>query len=79
MNNLNEIDQLANKLASLATLWRSTHSRQQIEQANQVVRQYHSVMKQLWDLGWRGDDLLPDAELPNQLMPNFYISHWDIK
>ncbi|MCP4542082.1 MAG: hypothetical protein GY832_33570 [Chloroflexi bacterium] len=73
-----EIDSLERELSFLAYTWRGLHS-QEAEKAVEIVSKYHIVFAKLWDLGWDGEGLLPDSELPNDLMPSYYLEKWKIK
>jgi hypothetical protein len=35
-------------------------------------------MDKLWELGWDGTELLPDSELPKEIMPEYFIERWDV-
>jgi hypothetical protein len=78
MSNLsNELSQeLEHRLGVLAMRWRSLHSAQNSEAAVEVVEEYHKVMGRLWALGWDGEGLLPDSELPDRLMPEYFLQRW---
>ncbi len=73
-----EIDSLEHELSLLAYTWRGLDS-QESEKAAEIVREYHMVFAKLWHLGWDGEGLLPDSELPNDLMPSYYLERWKIK
>jgi hypothetical protein len=70
------IHDLELRLADLANQWRRLHSGGQLEAAQVVAQEYHSTMAKLWALGWDGEGLLPDSELPDSLMPDYYIRRW---
>jgi hypothetical protein len=70
------IENLELHLARLANQWREQHSRNQLKAAGATVEEYHSVFKKLWELGWEGEGLLPDSELPDNLMPEYYLARW---
>lgn len=61
-------------LSRFAARWRFEKSHDN-KRANQIVKIYHQVVKFLWDKGWRGD-MMPDGELPENLMPVHYIDYW---
>jgi len=69
INFYSALDNLEGKLSYLAMHWRGVG-------AQELVKQYHKVVQELWDLGWRGTTLLPDSELPDRLMPRYFISYW---
>ena len=73
------IDELELRLASLANRWRGAHSRKNLEVAKAIAKEYDTVFEELWSLGWRGETLLPDSQLPTRLMPDYYLKHWDEK
>ena len=73
------IDKLEVHLSHLAMKWRSLHFQKELEDASKIVDQYHTTMDQLWSLGWDGGDLLPDSELPNELMPKYFLEYWQRK
>ena len=75
-NTETEINELVRRLAVLAFQWRKQHSKNLFEAAQTIVIEYHSVFARLWELGWNGEDLLPDEELPTQLMPDYFIDYW---
>lgn len=56
------------KLGELAGEWGETKS-------DAVVQTYHTVLKSLFELGWDGY-LLPDEELPEELMPDWYLEYY---
>ena len=70
------INDLELRLAHLAYQWRKLHAGGQLEAAQAIVEEYHSTMSRLWALGWDGEGLLPDSELPDNLMPDYYIKRW---
>ncbi|HLO17297.1 MAG TPA: hypothetical protein VK206_20865 [Anaerolineales bacterium] len=69
VNFYSTIDNLERKLSYLAMNWRG-------EKTHSIVKQYHEVVQNLWNLGWRGTTLLADMELPDELMPQYFISYW---
>ena len=80
MSNESElIDKLEVHLSQLATKWRSSHSQNELIDAAKIVEEYHEIMAQLWSLGWNGGDLLPDSELPDELMPKYFLEYWQRK
>ena len=74
-----KIDKLEVRLSRLAMKWRSSHSQKELEDASKIVAEYHTTMNQLWSLGWDGSDLLPDSELPDELMPKYFLEYWQRK
>lgn len=60
----------------LAYWWRGYHSQGKINEASKIVDRYHELMKKFWETGWRGDDLLPTEELPDELMPKYFLEYW---
>jgi hypothetical protein len=46
------------------------------QDADEIVQEYHAVMQQLWDLEWDAN-LDPEEELPDRLMPQYYIDYWN--
>jgi hypothetical protein len=60
-------------LAKLANEWRQQHSSDQLDAAQATVEEYHRIFRELWRLGWEGEELLPDSELPDTLMPKYYL------
>lgn len=73
------IDQLELKLTALASRWRYLHSRQFFSEAETVVQEYHAIVAELWSLGWNGRGLPLDSELPDRLMPDYYVAYWHAK
>jgi hypothetical protein len=73
-----KVDLLECELSSLAYTWRSLGSQESREAAG-IVQKYHAVFAELWSLGWDGEGLLPDSELPNDLMPSHCLERWNIK
>lgn len=63
------------QLAYYAALWRGRQRQHQSHEAQQAIQQYHAVMELLWALPWEAD-LDPDEELPDDLMPLYYINYW---
>jgi hypothetical protein len=61
-------DALLNKLAQLAGKWRTT-------KANQVAEQYQTILRSLVMLGFH-DELPVELELPDELMPEDYLSQF---
>jgi hypothetical protein len=58
------------KLSDLAALWRGYKD---TPQAENIIRQYHAILRCMIELGFRSPlDL--DSELPNRLMPVEYLS-----
>jgi hypothetical protein len=72
----NTINALERRLSHLAMNWRSFHSRHRFDDAEKAVLEYHRILSELWNLGWDGGDLPPDAELPDELMPKYYLDKW---
>jgi hypothetical protein len=70
------IHELELHLAQLANDWRREHSIGKHQMADTIVQKYHSVFSELWALGWNGEGLLPDSELPDEIMPEYYIEKW---
>ena len=68
-----QIDKLELRLAQLANHWRKEHSIGRVQTANAILEEYHLVFSKLWTLGWNGEGLLPDSELPDEIMPEYYI------
>jgi dimeric dUTPase (all-alpha-NTP-PPase superfamily) len=71
-----KIGKLEVHLSHLATKWRSLGSQEKTEDACKIVEEYATTMDQLWSLGWDGGDLLPDSELPDELMPKYFLEYW---
>lgn len=71
------IDSLEIKLAKLANEWRKEHSQGRYQRAESIVKSYHETMDKLWVLEWDGTGLLPDSELPIQLMPDYFVRRWE--
>ena len=59
--------------------WRGLYLKGRPEEEAAVIEEYHSVFAQLWASGWDGEGLLPDEELPDELMPKYYIEKWQKK
>lgn len=66
------------KLSALAYAWRCMPNARHTAAGHAIVQQYHAVMTQLWAQGWRGYGLQFDAELPDDLLPEFFRAHWHI-
>lgn len=62
-------------LSRLAYRWRSTY---QADQAAAIIAEYHTVMNRAWAVGWRARGLSPDAELPEELMPEAFQAYWNL-
>ena len=73
------IEKLELSLAKLANEWRKHHSNNELDAAQLTVEEYHSVFIKLWKLGWDGEGLLPDSELPDNLMPEYFLERWKKK
>ena len=63
-------------LGELAAYWRMVKDFE--NQATSAVNAYHKLFDLLWSQGFRGD-MFPDAELPQELMPSYYIDYWRSK
>lgn len=63
-------------LGELAAYWRSVKDHH--NQATIAINAYHKLFDLLWSQGFRGD-MFPEAELPNDLMPSYYIDYWRSK
>ncbi len=70
------INELVHRLGYLAMQWRGLYLRERPKEETKVIEEYHSIFKQLWALGWDGGDLLPDGELPDELMPKYFVEKW---
>jgi len=66
--------QLEQHLGQLAYQWRSVPL--ESPEARAIVHEYHDVLAALWQQGWTGEGLLPDAELPDELMPRYFMEYW---
>lgn len=64
-----ELRRLEFLLGDLAAQWREYESP---EKQSEIVREYHSIMESLYELGWDGY-LGWDSELPTGLMPEQYL------
>ena len=60
-------------LGELAAIWRSVKGDQ--GQATNAISAYHKLFELLWSRGFRGD-MFPECELPEGLMPSYYIDYW---
>jgi hypothetical protein len=60
----------------LAADWRGYHKDGKHDMAQDVASLYHAIMKVMWDWGWRGHYFLPDAELPDEHMPAYFVQYW---
>jgi hypothetical protein len=67
------VGKLELSLARLANQWRQQHSNNDLDAAQSSVKEYHRIFEELWQLGWRGEGLLPDSELPDHLMSKNYL------
>lgn len=64
-DNADLLRKLEDQLFQLARSWRKTRK-------PELVKEYHSVMEQMFQLGWNGHlDLA--CELPYELMPKIYF------
>ena len=73
-NNINSIEE--KELSDLAFQWRFYHSQIKYAEASAIVDKYHEAMAKFWKTGWRGDYLPLDAELPDELMPKYFLEYW---
>jgi hypothetical protein len=64
------IEQMEIKLSHLAMRWRE---RQAQPDAEDIVRQYQAMLRLMIELGFR-DELYVDSELPDELMPEEYLT-----
>ena len=71
-----QIEALERELAMLAYHWRS--ERDSARQA-ELVQQYHAILSKGWETGWDWRGLSPDAELPDELMPEYFREYWNGK
>ena len=70
LNDLQLLDALETRLGRLAARWRgSTHP----AEAEAIVSQYQAVLLWMIEMGYR-DALDVDAELPDEYLPNEYLS-----
>jgi hypothetical protein len=69
-------EELYLQLSDLAVAWRKEHSRGSYDLAHRIVQYYHEALAKLWALGSRGEELLPEMELPENLMPQYFIDWW---
>ncbi|WP_028935365.1 hypothetical protein [Pseudonocardia spinosispora] len=69
------IDALEEKLSELASLWRSARHRGDPAEELTLRREYHATLKDLWDRGWRGEEMYVDMELPDEFMPDYYLQY----
>lgn len=65
-------------LSGLSAFWRGHKHKGELEKAQHVVNDYHAVFDYLWQKGWRSS-LSPDAELPEELLPTYYVNYWNNK
>ncbi len=70
--------QLELRLSDLAMEWRS-FPEDKIEESITRVEKYHSIMDQLWALGWDGRTLPLDSQLPDEIMPKYFLEYWQKK
>jgi hypothetical protein len=70
------IDTFEHILGMLAAGWRGYHTEGKHGRAQDYVSLYHAIMKMMWDWGWRGHYLFPDAELPDEHMPAYFVQYW---
>lgn len=68
-----QIEPLERELAMLAYDWRS--ERNPVRQA-ELVQQYHAILAKGWEMSWDWRGLSPDAELPDELMPEYFREYW---
>ncbi len=76
-----ELKKLEFHLGHLAAYWRGSGDNQVL--SAEIVKEYHSTMAKLYELGWDGE-LNYDSELPERLMPHEYwkravcgfAAHW---
>jgi hypothetical protein len=58
-------------LGNLAAEWRAVY--RGIDKQDEIVAEYHAILKKMYDKGWRSY-LDVDSELPDSLMPDFYLN-----
>ena len=68
-----QIEALERELGMLAYQWRS--ERNPARQA-ELVQQYHATLATGWEAGWDWRGLSPDAELPDEFMPEYFREYW---
>lgn len=71
---INEINFLQLELAQLASAYRSETKKSNKEQL--ILEQYYNRFNKIVKLNNGFIELAPDAELPNNLMPNEYVAFW---
>jgi hypothetical protein len=71
------IDELERELTGLAMHWRSFHRQGLFQEAKDTVEKYLIIFQKLWDLEWIGTNLPPDSELPDELMPQYFLEFWE--
>ena len=59
------------QLCNLAGEWRDVY--RGLEKQDEIVAEYHVILKKMYDKGWRGH-LDIDSELPSNFMPDFYLN-----
>jgi hypothetical protein len=62
-------------LVILAAGWRGYHTEGKHDRAQDIASLYQVFIKVMWDWGWRGDNLAPDAELPDEHMPAYFVQY----
>src|SRR4051812_41958712 len=75
-DNRQAIDDLVRQLFTFAQEWRTTHALGRYAEADVAVQHYHAILAELWNLDWDAD-LHPEEELPDELMPAYYIAYWE--
>lgn len=75
-NTMNGItDRLIRSLSDLASVYRGLCRQGDTAGVERTVAAYHAVMAVLWELPWdRNLDVM--EELPDTLMPTYYIEYW---
>jgi hypothetical protein len=65
-----ELRRLQFELGDLVGAWVEAYG--EPERQEQIVREYHDTLHQMYQLGWSGV-LAADSELPKALMPREYV------
>ena len=78
-DNSSLIGSLELELSKLAYRWRTASHRGNLDEAEEILQNYHATFARMWGLGWNGGSLLPDIELPEYLMPEYFVNYWKNK
>jgi hypothetical protein len=68
-----ELQNLSDRLSGIAAEWRAADIARDHKRAHAAVLRFHTIANELYALGWRGEGLGLDDELPDELLPTWLV------